>query len=225
MSRSKGIQVRLECPNCGATKEFELQVSLGGEATGIAMSCTCGGEMIDQPGAFYSGAVVDGSLVTVMRRATAADLGEVAKVVEQVQRTPSVATEEVAAALEATDTEVGRALGEWVRANGGWLGVIAVLVAIGQLVHAIVMGFVQSDDDGPSPEELEKTVQDAVKDSWRREDQSGRNQPCPCGSGTKFKNCHGLPESVQRELQERRQKEEAGRTLDGARPQSGQSPD
>jgi preprotein translocase subunit SecA len=21
----------------------------------------------------------------------------------------------------------------------------------------------------------------------------GRNQPCPCGSGKKFKNCHGAP--------------------------------
>jgi len=25
----------------------------------------------------------------------------------------------------------------------------------------------------------------------------GRNEPCPCGSGSKFKYCHGLPESSQ----------------------------
>jgi preprotein translocase subunit SecA len=25
----------------------------------------------------------------------------------------------------------------------------------------------------------------------------GRNQPCPCGSGKKFKNCHGVLEGVE----------------------------
>nr|PZN67334.1 MAG: hypothetical protein DIU58_03640 [Sphaerobacter thermophilus] len=26
----------------------------------------------------------------------------------------------------------------------------------------------------------------------------GRNDPCPCGSGKKYKNCHGAPEAVRR---------------------------
>ncbi|WP_414694622.1 SEC-C metal-binding domain-containing protein, partial [Phenylobacterium sp.] len=28
----------------------------------------------------------------------------------------------------------------------------------------------------------------ALPDGW---EDSGRNQPCPCGSGKKFKHCHG----------------------------------
>jgi preprotein translocase subunit SecA len=31
-------------------------------------------------------------------------------------------------------------------------------------------------------------VDPAEPDTWSR---SGRNDPCPCGSGTKFKHCHG----------------------------------
>jgi len=30
----------------------------------------------------------------------------------------------------------------------------------------------------------------------RREPLPGRNDPCPCGSGKKFKQCHGAPGSL-----------------------------
>jgi len=30
-----------------------------------------------------------------------------------------------------------------------------------------------------------------VKEPIRREPKIGRNDPCPCGSGRKFKQCHG----------------------------------
>ena len=32
------------------------------------------------------------------------------------------------------------------------------------------------------------TVKPLVKDEW---DKTPRNAPCPCGSGRKFKQCHG----------------------------------
>jgi preprotein translocase subunit SecA len=32
---------------------------------------------------------------------------------------------------------------------------------------------------------------EAGKEPTRAEDQSGRNEPCPCGSGKKFKKCCG----------------------------------
>ena len=41
----------------------------------------------------------------------------------------------------------------------------------------------QGADDG-SAEPASKTVQ-------RTGDKVGRNDPCPCGSGQKYKNCHG----------------------------------
>lgn len=33
--------------------------------------------------------------------------------------------------------------------------------------------------------------EDSVKKPARREERTGRNEPCPCGSGKKFKQCHG----------------------------------
>jgi preprotein translocase subunit SecA len=38
----------------------------------------------------------------------------------------------------------------------------------------------------PAPEEVVNTP--IVKSDW---DKTGRNDPCPCGSGRKYKNCHG----------------------------------
>ena len=41
--------------------------------------------------------------------------------------------------------------------------------------------------EAPAPAEPE-TMQPVVKSDW---DKTPRNAPCPCGSGKKFKNCHG----------------------------------
>ncbi len=35
------------------------------------------------------------------------------------------------------------------------------------------------------------TVRAAITDDFGAKPQVGRNQPCPCGSGKKFKHCHG----------------------------------
>ncbi|MEZ5379203.1 MAG: SEC-C metal-binding domain-containing protein [Acidimicrobiales bacterium] len=35
------------------------------------------------------------------------------------------------------------------------------------------------------------TVRTAVADDYGKTDPVGRNQPCPCGSGKKYKHCHG----------------------------------
>ncbi|MEL7156390.1 MAG: SEC-C domain-containing protein [Actinomycetota bacterium] len=35
------------------------------------------------------------------------------------------------------------------------------------------------------------TVRTAVADDYGRQAPVGRNQPCPCGSGRKYKHCHG----------------------------------
>jgi preprotein translocase subunit SecA len=33
-------------------------------------------------------------------------------------------------------------------------------------------------------------VESEIPESWKK---TGRNQPCPCGSGKKWKYCHGKP--------------------------------
>jgi preprotein translocase subunit SecA len=46
--------------------------------------------------------------------------------------------------------------------------------------------------DGPTPEAPAEPVLELPRVTIRRETPKvGRNEPCPCGSGKKFKNCHG----------------------------------
>jgi preprotein translocase subunit SecA len=42
--------------------------------------------------------------------------------------------------------------------------------------------------DGLTPEQRAALPISALPAGW---EQTGRNQPCPCGSGKKFKHCHG----------------------------------
>ncbi|MBW8815778.1 MAG: preprotein translocase subunit SecA [Caulobacterales bacterium] len=42
--------------------------------------------------------------------------------------------------------------------------------------------------DGVSPDQRAALPMSALPDGW---EDTGRNQPCPCGSGKKFKHCHG----------------------------------
>jgi preprotein translocase subunit SecA len=42
--------------------------------------------------------------------------------------------------------------------------------------------------DGISAEQRQALPVTALPDGW---EQTGRNSPCPCGSGKKFKHCHG----------------------------------
>jgi preprotein translocase subunit SecA len=50
----------------------------------------------------------------------------------------------------------------------------------------------QTPDAAPSPEQPRSQAQEAKPDTFvRSERKVGRNEPCPCGSGKKFKQCHG----------------------------------
>jgi preprotein translocase subunit SecA len=41
-------------------------------------------------------------------------------------------------------------------------------------------------------EQVENEEQDNTPDTFTREERKvGRNEPCPCGSGKKYKQCHG----------------------------------
>jgi preprotein translocase subunit SecA len=52
--------------------------------------------------------------------------------------------------------------------------------------------FLHADATAPLAEEAELTASEAAKQYVRAEPKVGRNQACPCGSGKKFKQCHGL---------------------------------
>ena len=42
--------------------------------------------------------------------------------------------------------------------------------------------------DGLSAEQRQALPVSSLPDNWEN---TGRNSPCPCGSGKKFKHCHG----------------------------------
>ena len=44
---------------------------------------------------------------------------------------------------------------------------------------------------GAAPRPARTGGDDVVKTVRREEPKVGRNDPCPCGSGKKYKNCHG----------------------------------
>jgi uncharacterized protein YecA (UPF0149 family) len=44
------------------------------------------------------------------------------------------------------------------------------------------------EDNNPQPEEGQQKVATIVRDAPK----VGRNDPCPCGSGKKYKKCHGV---------------------------------
>ena len=50
--------------------------------------------------------------------------------------------------------------------------------------------FAQSSGGLGMPE-MEDTREQVPQQPIRKEATVGRNEPCPCGSGKKFKNCHG----------------------------------
>jgi preprotein translocase subunit SecA len=45
---------------------------------------------------------------------------------------------------------------------------------------------------GPGPRPARTGGDDVIKTVRREEPKVGRNDPCPCGSGKKYKKCHGL---------------------------------
>lgn len=57
-----------------------------------------------------------------------------------------------------------------------------------QLKHASVSALHEQDDEGDdAPEKTEKMAATYVREG----EKVGRNEPCPCGSGKKYKQCHG----------------------------------
>ncbi len=79
----------------------------------------------------------------------------------------------------------------------GWLGVLLALITV--LMQAGVVP--AHGEDQPStvtPEQVEEIIvrveqrlQSGPRTIPREQPKVGRNDPCPCGSGKKFKHCHG----------------------------------
>lgn len=189
----------LECSKCAKTRTIQLKVQVGAVVSRVALPCDCGGEFVSRPGLSYAGQMIAGIAKTVLLNAARDDLERLADALQAARARPAVSADEVAAALEGTDTEAGRQLGQWIRENGGWIGIAALIVAILQSLQMLLA------TPAATPEQIEFAFEQALEETSAAVPTAGRNDPCPCKSGLKFKRCHGLPPSVQRNVQSKRQ--------------------
>jgi len=71
----------------------------------------------------------------------------------------------------------------------------ARLARMMQFQHAppppVAVGAGPADDQGPLADAPEPAAPPAITPFQRAERKVGRNEPCPCGSGRKYKHCHG----------------------------------
>jgi preprotein translocase subunit SecA len=103
---------------------------------------------------------------------------------EQIEREEAERRERMMHALQAQHAEAAPLL-----LAGGAPEAEIVLQAIPQ---AIPQGIPQAPPVGGSMGALTGTAAaDAVEPFVRGDRKVGRNEPCPCGSGKKFKHCHG----------------------------------
>ncbi|MEO6186021.1 MAG: SEC-C metal-binding domain-containing protein, partial [Steroidobacteraceae bacterium] len=62
-----------------------------------------------------------------------------------------------------------------------------------QAQHAEAQSVFQAPEDEPVPDFASLPPPDDSQGTFvRGERKVGRNEPCPCGSGRKYKQCHGL---------------------------------
>lgn len=132
--------------------------------------------------------------VRVAQGHTPNDLQKLVGILEAVDSDAS--PDEVAATLEAADPAFApfAALIREIRKH--WRYWLMILVTLfGTDIRKAIVGRPIPPTDQVI-ERLAKEIQQqsqSSKDEPLRVEKVGRNQPCPCGSGKKFKHCHGRP--------------------------------
>lgn len=131
-----------------------------------------------------------GDVAVILARA-----GRREEALAQVEQNLSVAKDEALAEAKAGDTY--RALGDMPAAEAYYRRSLAVSQAPSDRLHAVMRLVACLLDQGRDAEANELMLAQGVQ---RRTDAKsaaigavvGRNEPCPCGSGKKFKKCHGV---------------------------------
>jgi len=212
--------VRATCTRCGATFDMLAPVvaftapQLRDNATGEVVNLDVEGTFTSTIAGACPRCLGDAALPVVQvtddegRAAwvTSTDLRvlvEIRQSLSELPRDPVAAArliEEKAPAL--------KPLSDWLRSNAhlpGWLALVIVI-----LEH--VISLTAGSDHGyraVTPAQVETIITRVIEQSkhtmetpasapHRRQGRApARNEPCPCGSGTKYKRCHGAPVSSQ----------------------------
>jgi hypothetical protein len=94
---------------------------------------------------------------------------------EQVAEDIRTEVPELAAFASTVEAKTGLRLAEW----------ILILLAVLTLAH--------TSGTAPSDAQIENAVTHAIERAGQAQRTTGRNEPCHCGSGRKYKHCHGSP--------------------------------
>jgi tetratricopeptide (TPR) repeat protein len=113
----------------------------------------------------------------------------------QVERNLSVAKDEALAEAKAGDTY--RALGDMPAAEAYYRRSLDVAKTPSDRLHAVMRLAACLLDAGRDAEAHDLMLKQGVRrpppeSTATQTPSAGRNEPCPCGSGKKFKKCHGL---------------------------------
>lgn len=191
--------VNLECPHCGnpnwiafstdSTGDFRMQMVVE------RFPCLTCGQLL-HPGVVVEHSRERGRFHTVARPPSPIEVDAVTHILGDLKADPNVTAQEVADRLEGSGTALGAALAKWVRENGGWPSVLALIVAVLSLLHQVTADSgVSADQVARLIASVERTQPTDPRDHAGR-DAHRRNDPCPCGSGRKWKHCHGAHPSL-----------------------------
>jgi hypothetical protein len=204
--------INLTCPRCGHTNFIRVQANFADEGehtwsvANPEMPCLTCGRVLRHEGVIeYQ--TTWGVLRAVARAATAEELRQISGAIEELsRRSATVEADELAGALESTDTDAGRTVAGWVRRNGGWLPIATFVVAVLALINDLVGGPPSTPMDpeprGYTEEQVERIIEtlrgqyEELAPGPSTKSRLGRNDPCWCGSAKKYKKCHGRPKSV-----------------------------
>lgn len=194
------------CPRDGAV--FGSGFAVGGEGSvtmqgGKAGPCPVCGGWGEVPDGFYK-LLGDTLEVVASSGYSRAQIGRVIKILEGV-RTGEPDPDHVAEALKAEAPEIANVVSRLLKPKNA--GEFYALIAVLLMVLTILHGELATSPKAPSPtaEMIAKAITEVQQNPRATVPpqsapappappiRPGRNDPCPCGSGLKFKRCHGQP--------------------------------
>jgi hypothetical protein len=193
-----GAPIPALCENCGrlfvapylfgVSEGDEVNVTL--ENVGVGPCPHCGGTGIIPSGSYR----LTSNTARYLGALPADDLRKLRNLLVHAQQAGSDAArladaiaEEVPAAAP-----LAQELGEQTRASFQiWLPILIAMISVMLQFYSTVRSEQQPT---LTEQQIEQAMEQAIKNAGQPQAPSpsvGRNQPCPCGSGKKYKHCHG----------------------------------
>lgn len=199
--RARPVRVTLRCDSCGRTLPSEYKLHPGVQIADPSITCVCPTGKLAWKGKLEVVSIL-GILATMAREGTPLELQEIQRTLTELKTDPSVDVEDLARAVEATGTPIGDRLGAWIRSQGGGTQIVMLIIALISLITMLLQ------EPGATPEQIEQIFEQMEERiDQELQEEPGRNDPCPCGRGKKFKACHGAPAPLLEQQREQRRRQ------------------